>query len=50
MSQRSDVCRDRAKKKHQMPEGRAGRHATVVRPAPEAKRDPHRGGLAPEAR
>jgi len=48
-SERSDVCRDQATEKYQMPEGRAGRRAAVVRPAPEAGREPHRGGRAREA-
>jgi len=43
-SERSEVCRDRARKKYRMPEGRAGRRAAVVRPGPEAGREPHRGG------
>jgi|GEM_PF-3892501 len=33
-----------------MPEGRAGRRAAVVRPAPEAGRETHRGGRVREAR
>jgi len=45
-SERSEVCRDRAKEKYQMPEGRACRRAAVVRPAPEAGREPLRGGRA----
>ena len=43
-SERCEVCRDRAKGKYQMPEGRACRRAAVVRPAPEAGREPLRGG------
>ena len=35
-SERSEVCRDRAKEKYKMPEGRAGCRAAVVRPGPEA--------------
>ncbi|MCX5819850.1 MAG: hypothetical protein NT047_08070 [Deltaproteobacteria bacterium] len=45
-SERSEVCRDRAKEKYKMPEGRACRRAAVVRPAPEAGREPLRGGRA----
>ena len=45
-SERSEVCRDRAMEKYKMPEGRAGRRVAVVRPAPEAGREPHRGGRA----
>jgi hypothetical protein len=36
----------RATEKYQMPEGRACRRAAVVRPAPEAGREPLRGGRA----
>ena len=49
-SERSEVCRDRAKEKYKMPEGRACRRAAVVRPAPEAGREPLRGGRVREAR
>ncbi len=45
-SERSEVCRDRAKEKYKMPEGRACRRAAVVRPAPEAGREPLWGGRA----
>ena len=45
-SERSEVCRDRATEKYKMPEGRAGRRAAVVRPGPEAGREPLRGGRA----
>ena len=45
-SERSEVCRDRVTEKFQMPEGRACRRAAVVRPAPEAGREPLRGGRA----
>ena len=45
-SERSEVCRDRAREKYDMPEGRACRRAAVVRPAPEAGREPLRGGRA----
>ena len=45
-SERSEVCRDRAREKYKMPEGRACRRAAVVRPAPEAGREPLRGGRA----
>jgi hypothetical protein len=45
-SERSEVCRDRAKEKYKMPEGRACRSAAVVRPAPEAGREPLWGGRA----
>ncbi|MCK9364177.1 MAG: hypothetical protein M0P74_11355 [Syntrophales bacterium] len=45
-SERSEVCRDRAKEKYKMPPGRACRRAAVVRPAPEAGREPRRGGRA----
>jgi len=45
-SERSEVCRDRATVKYQMPEGLACRRAAVVRPAPEAGREPLRGGRA----
>jgi len=41
-SERSEVCRDRAKEKYNMPEGRAGRRAAVVRRVPEAKKSPCR--------
>lgn len=37
-SERSEVCRDRAKGKYLLPEGRAGRRAAVVRRVPEAER------------
>ena len=43
-SERSDVCRDRAKGKYLWPEGRAGRREAVVRRAPEAGREPLWGG------
>lgn len=42
-SERSEVCRDRVKEKYKMPEGRACRRAAVVRPAPEAGREPLSG-------
>ena len=42
-SERSEVCRDRARGKYKMPEGRACRRAAVVRPAPEAGREPLSG-------
>ena len=45
-SERSEVCRDRAKEKYKMPEGRACRREAVVRPAPEAGREALRGGRA----
>ena len=45
-SERSEVCRNRATEKYQMPEGRACRRAAVVRPAPEARREPLWGGRA----
>ncbi|MDP1992857.1 MAG: hypothetical protein Q8K00_17735 [Syntrophales bacterium] len=35
-SERSEVCRDRAKEKYKMPEGRACRREAVVRRGPEA--------------
>ncbi|MBU1183979.1 MAG: hypothetical protein KJ663_02235 [Proteobacteria bacterium] len=43
-SERSEICRDRAKGKYLQPEGRACRREAVVRPALEAKREPLRGG------
>jgi hypothetical protein len=45
-SERSEVCRNRAKGKYKMPEGRACRRVAVVRPAPEAGREPLQGGRA----
>ena len=45
-SERSEVCRNRATEKYKMPEGRACRRVAVVRPAPEAGREPLRGGRA----
>jgi len=39
-SERSEVCRDRAKEKYKMPEGRACRRKAVVRRDPEAGREP----------
>ena len=48
-SERSEVYRDRTTEKYKMPEGRACRRAAVVRPAPEAGREPLRGGRAREA-
>jgi len=39
-SERSEVCRDRAKEEYKMPEGLAGRRVAVVRPGPEAGREP----------
>ena len=45
-SERSEVCRDRATEKYRMPEGRACRRVAGVRPAPEAGREPLRGGRA----
>jgi len=48
-SERSEVCRDRATEKYKMPEGRACRRVAVVRPGPEAAREPLRGGRAREA-
>ena len=45
-SERSEVCRDRAKGKYLLPEGRACRREAVVRRDPEAKREPLRGGRA----
>jgi hypothetical protein len=43
-SEQSDACRDRAKDKYLLPEGRACRREAVVRRGPEAQREPHRGG------
>ena len=41
-SERSEVCRNREKRKYLLPEGRAGRRAAVVRRVPEAgRRDSH---------
>jgi hypothetical protein len=39
-SECSDVCRDQAREKYLQPEGRACRREAVVRPAPEAGREP----------
>ncbi|MDP1992858.1 MAG: hypothetical protein Q8K00_17740 [Syntrophales bacterium] len=44
LSERSDVCRDRAKQRGLQPEGRACRREAVVRRGPEAEREPQRGG------
>ena len=43
-SERSEVCRDWAKGKYFLPEGRACRREAVVRRDPEAEREPLRGG------
>ena len=45
-SERSEVCRDRAKQKNKMPEDSPCRREAVVRRDPEAGREPHRGGRA----
>jgi hypothetical protein len=45
-SERSEVCRDRAKEKYKMPEDCACRREAVVRRNPEAGREPLGGGRA----
>ena len=48
-SERSDVCRDRAKGKYLQPEGRAGRREAVVRRVPEAGRKSFAMAVVPGA-
>ena len=43
-SERSEVCRDRAKGKYLLPEGRTCRREALVRRDPKAERKPLRGG------